>query len=224
MMLSETDRLTLRTLEKEELPRLVQLLGEWDVARWLSVVPFPYTQKDAEDFYADMKLSADAGQPEFFALALKTDGLLIGGVGLHPPRNANALPGEIEIGYWLGRYYWGRGLASEAAAAVRDIGFARSETRMLGACTALNNHASQKVLRKIGLREQGVVMRDYAALRGENEVMKWALTREEYQRALAQSRLRGACHSPDEQQASDVGTARQVRGVPPSSRAAIRSA
>ena len=103
MIFAETKHLNLRALEKAELPRLVELLGEWDVVRWLSVVPFPYKLQHAEEFYADMKPFADKGEPEFFALALKTDNLLIGGVGLHPPRNANALPGEIEIGYWLGK-------------------------------------------------------------------------------------------------------------------------
>jgi len=181
MIFAETDRLFLRTLEKQELPRLVELIGVWDVTRWLSVVPFPYRLQDAQDFYSDMESCYEKGEPEFFTLALKSDNLLIGGIGLHLPRNAVFEEGEIEIGYWLGKTFWGRGLIPEAAMAVLDIGFARPSTQAIGASTAPSNRASQSVLRKIGLKEKGLVPCDYPVLRGENEIIKWRLTRPEYE-------------------------------------------
>ena len=182
MIFARTDRLTLRALEESELPRLTELLGIWDIVRWLTVVPFPYTLRDAETFYADIKPSYEKGAPEFYALALQTDNLLIGGVGLHAPRTPNPLEGESEIGYWLGRDFWGQGLTSEAARAVVNAGFARKGVRAIGATTAPANHASKNVLRKIGLRDMGVMPRPYAALRGGGEVVKWLLTREEWER------------------------------------------
>jgi len=181
---AETERLFLRTLEQHELPRLVELIGDWEVVRWISVVPFPYTMKDAEEFYDDMVKCYERGEPQFYAMALKSDNLLVGGVGLHLPRNATYGEGEIEIGYWLGKAFWGRGLMSEAACAARDIGFSRPTTKCLGASTALDNVASQKVLTKIGLHNMGVTVRDFAALRGENEINKWQLTRAQWERGL----------------------------------------
>ena len=181
MIFAETERLILRALRRDELPRLVKLLDVWDVVRWLSVVPFPYTMRDAETFYADIELCYASGEPQFYALALKTDDLFIGAVGLHPPRNVNHAEGQVEIGYWLGKDYWGRGLISEAVGAVLDIGFARPATRTIGANTALNNKASQNVLRKAGLRDLGVVPLDYNVLRGDNQIIKWLVTREEWE-------------------------------------------
>ncbi len=178
---AETERLILRNLEEDELPRLVELIGDWEVVRWISVVPFPYTLKDAQEFYTDMAKCYQKMEPQFYAAALKSDNLLIGGVGLHVPRNAIYNDGQIEIGYWLGKRFWGQGLMSEAAAAVRDIGFARPTTKCLGACTAPDNIASQKVLSKIGLHNKGVSARDFTALRGENEINKWLMTREEWE-------------------------------------------
>ncbi len=181
MIFAETERLFLRKLERDELPRLVQLIGVWDVVRWLSVVPFPYMMQHAEEFYAETVESYHTDMPEFFALALKTDNLLIGGIGLHAPRSATFQPGEIEIGYWLAKNFWGRGLMSEAAKPALDIGFARHTTRSIGATTSTTNHASQKILAKIGLRNLGEKAREYSALRGEESIFRWLLTREDYE-------------------------------------------
>jgi 8-oxo-dGTP diphosphatase len=180
----ETDRLILRALEKEELPRLVELLDVWDIARWLAVLPYPYTRQHAEEFYADMEIAAANGEPQFYAIAPKSDNYLIGGIGIHPPRNKNAAQGEIEIGYWLGRDFWGRGLMSEATRAAVPQAFARPATHALVATTSQNNVASQNILIKLGMRNMGIAPRDYSALRGEDRVVKWQVTRKEWQESL----------------------------------------
>jgi len=182
MIFAQTERLVLRTLEKSELPRLVKLIGEWDVVRWLSVVPFPYTLRDAEEFYDDIEPSYVKGDPQFFTVALKTNNLLIGGIGLHPPRGQSTKEGESEIGYWLGKEFWGQGFLTEAARKVIDLGFARESLQVISATTALNNQPSQNILRKLGLTQQGVKARDYTALRGDDQIISWQLTRDAYEK------------------------------------------
>lgn len=181
MIFAETERLVLRSLEKSELPRLVKMLDVWAVVRWLAVVPYPYTMRFAEEFYEEMELSNASGEPQFYAMALKSDNLFIGGVGLHAPRSSGYAQGEIEIGYWLGHEFWGHGLMSEAAHAVAALGFSHKTTKALIATTAPNNKASQNVLSKLGLRNLGVAPRDYSALRGEDLVVKWRVTRKEWE-------------------------------------------
>jgi RimJ/RimL family protein N-acetyltransferase len=177
---AETERLILRPLERHELPRLAELIGDWDVARWLVVLPYPYTIKNAEDFYADMHAADEAGQPQFFALAKKTDNLLMGGIGLHPPRGMASVENELEIGYWLGKPYWDLGYMTEAARTVLSLAFKRSSTGAVGATTAPENAASQNVLNKLGLCNLGPMKRDYSALRGDDIMLKWLVTRQEW--------------------------------------------
>ncbi|MDD4616899.1 MAG: GNAT family N-acetyltransferase [Alphaproteobacteria bacterium] len=177
---AETGRTVLRPLEKSELPRLVELLDVWEVARWLAVLPYPYTAKNAEDFYIDAAAAATTGAPQFYAIATKTDNQLIGGVALHPPRGASAAKGELEIGYWLGREYWGSGFMTEAARPIVRVAFNRPSTEVLVATTAPDNAASKNVLQKLGLRNKGVAPRDYASLRGGDMMVKWMLTRAEW--------------------------------------------
>jgi 8-oxo-dGTP diphosphatase len=191
MIFAETERLRLRALRRDELPRQVALLGVWDIVRWLSTVPFPYTLRDAEEFFSDMAPSYSCGEPQLYAVALKADDLLIGCVGLHQPRGVAFEDGEVEIGYWLGQDYWGCGFMSEAASAVVDLGFARAETRAICANTTPNNLASQAVLRKLGLRSMGYFPRDYAALRGGDTIMKWVLSRREYEAVMPLSLVAG---------------------------------
>jgi RimJ/RimL family protein N-acetyltransferase len=183
MIFAETERLILRALRQDELPRLTKLIGVWDVARWLSVLPFPYKQTDAEEFYGEIEPFYASGEPQFFAMALKSDGLLIGGVGLHKPRISNPIEGEVEIGYWLGQDFWGKGLMSEATRSIVATGFKRATTKAIGATTSLENKASQKILQKIGLRNLGIFKRDYNTLRGGDQIIKWLLTREEYEKS-----------------------------------------
>ncbi len=84
-------------------------------------------------------------------LCLK-DGLFIGRAGLSPFELTN----EIELGYVLKQEVWGRGLATEAAAAVARWAFANLKVEHLIAFTHPQNMASQRVLIKIGMVDLGL--------------------------------------------------------------------
>ena len=71
--------------------------------------------------------------------------------------------------------------AREAVRAVAAIGFSIPATRVLISTTENNNIASQNVLIKLGMHNMGLVPRDYSALRGDDEVVKWQMTRKEWQ-------------------------------------------
>jgi RimJ/RimL family protein N-acetyltransferase len=181
MIYAETKRLILRDLAREDLPGLVEMIGDWDVVRWLVSVPYPYGLKDAEEFYERMRAVANKGAPEYFLLEHK-NGEPVGAIGLHAPREPRSQRGELVIGYWLGKDCWGQGLMSEAILPVIDIAFRRTDVAALTATTDPANGASQNVLRKAGLRYLGLSpSRDPAALRGSPEVMRWQMTRADYE-------------------------------------------
>jgi ribosomal-protein-alanine N-acetyltransferase len=75
-------------------------------------------------------------------------GGLIGFCGLQP------LPGtpDIEIGWWLARVWWGRGLATEAARTALDDGFSRVSLGRIVAIAQPANSASIRVMLKLGMR------------------------------------------------------------------------
>jgi ribosomal-protein-alanine N-acetyltransferase len=83
-----------------------------------------------------------------WAVVDKSDGAFLGHCGFLP---LDGTP-EVEIGYAIARSHWGRGLATEAAGAALRYGFEQAGLDRIVAITRPENAASQKVMKKIGLR------------------------------------------------------------------------
>jgi len=170
----ETARLVLRAPVSTDAPGLAEAIGNYDVARWLGRVPYPYGVADAQRFIAEV-----AGSRTWLVIE---DGALIGG-----------LSAEDELGYWLARPAWGRGLATEACDAVVDAWFADPAAGDLPSGHYEGNARSARVLIKQGFRYTG--RRVVAAKALSQDVTSWSmgLTRTEWQArrsyALATPRL-----------------------------------
>jgi RimJ/RimL family protein N-acetyltransferase len=156
----QTARLILRSYALSDIADLVRLAGAREVAATTLRIPHPYTEQDARDF-----ISAHAGNssPETrFAITRKSDGQLCGGIGL---RVDDALH-HAELGYWLGVPYWGQGFATESAQAVLNYGFDTLGLHRIYASYVTHNVASGRVLRKIGMRREGL-MREHTCKWGK---------------------------------------------------------
>jgi 8-oxo-dGTP diphosphatase len=140
----ETKRLILRRYEESDAAALVRLVNDWDVSRWLPHVPHPYAEPDARDFIASAQALLDDRREYQLAITLK-DGTLIGTTGVHVA--SRSIP---ELGYWLGKRYWGRGFATETAAAMVNFSFKTLGLDMLMARVFDGNTASERVLVKLG--------------------------------------------------------------------------
>jgi 8-oxo-dGTP diphosphatase len=141
----ETDRLRLRRLQPSDAPVIAPLVNDWEVARYTSHIPHPYTVQMADEFIA-AQAEAPANGSRVFAVLRKDDDVLVGCVGLH--RESGSHHGEI--GYWIGRQYWGQGYASEAVRSVVDYAFNELNLAELEAGAVPVNRASHRVLAKAG--------------------------------------------------------------------------
>ena len=140
----KTKRLVLKRPDKSINKKLfASLVGQWDIAKWLSDVPYPYTEKHAEKF---IKRSS----PDDLRFSVFYDGVLVGGVGVSYEDN-----NELDIGYWIAKDYWSYGFATEASLGL--INYVRNETdfKVITACYVKGNKASAKVLKKLGFIEIG---------------------------------------------------------------------
>jgi len=139
-----TARLALVTPTLAHVPQMAVLANNKAIHAVLARLPYPYGESDGRFFVENIA----RGETEF-AWALECEGAFIGVVGLH------ILPGRLpELGYWLGEPFWGQGYATEAGhaavAAARQAGAPGLRSRAL-----LDNHASRKVLKKLGFLEAG---------------------------------------------------------------------
>ncbi len=110
-------RLKFRELNDGDAARIAELAGDWDIARMTARIPYPYSEPLAHQWLRGI-------EPGEFVRAVELDGELIGAVGYMP-----ASDGSAEIGYWIGKPWWGQGFATEAAQALVRYCFARGGLR-----------------------------------------------------------------------------------------------
>lgn len=121
------------------------------VARYLSLrFPHPYTPADADAWFDFLDSQDD---PEGWAI--EVDGEAVGGVGVR--RGVAEFAHSGELGYWLGRAYWGRGLMTAAVRVVVPFAMARWGLSRLTAYAASENRGSMRVLEKSGFEREGLM-------------------------------------------------------------------
>lgn len=136
-------RLQLRALVKGDAPQIALLAGEWDVASMTDRIPYPYLEQDALEWIDDLP----PGE-EVFAIDL--DGTLIGLCGVMERSS-----GEAEIGYWIGKPWWGAGYATEATTSLLNHCFKVRKFARITCCHYIDNPASARVIAKLGFEKTG---------------------------------------------------------------------
>jgi 8-oxo-dGTP diphosphatase len=146
-----TERLTLRPVTPDDAEQLHRLLNDWEVCRTLQSVPFPYPRLTADQWIADQVAQRQDGRGHHFAITGDENGreVLVGAVGLKRIRGQR----RATLGYWVGRRFWGHGVAREAAGRVLRWALANLDLDLVEATVATDNPASTAVLRAIGFRE-----------------------------------------------------------------------
>jgi [ribosomal protein S5]-alanine N-acetyltransferase len=140
----ETDRLLLRAPTPEDAPFFAAALGDFEIAKFLSTVPHPYSEADAADFIARMAHARAMGEGWCFTIVLKTTGAPLGCCGLH------LKDGHYELGYWIAKPFWNQGYACEAARRLLAFGFGVVKAEAVEAGWFHDNAASGRVLAKLG--------------------------------------------------------------------------
>jgi alcohol dehydrogenase/propanol-preferring alcohol dehydrogenase len=139
----------LRSYRSRDASALCAVADDFEVARWMTRrFPHPYALHDAEEWIATA--TADArGQ----ILAIEVEGTIAGGVGVEPLGRERT--GTALFGYWLGRAFWGRGIATEAGRMLSDFALQSGDLRRLEATVFAPNVASARVLEKCGFTLEG---------------------------------------------------------------------
>ena len=149
--LLRTSRLTLRALNAEDAPNFHRLINDWEICRRLPDAPFPYAASLAAQWIAAAAADRIAGRAEQFALTDSATGELLGCGGLRLSKDRKS----AELGYWLGRVFWGQGFGAEAARRLTEWAFAALPIARVTATVAADNDASAAVLRRLGFTQSG---------------------------------------------------------------------
>lgn len=176
-----TPRLRLRAFAPADVPPLVALAGNYEVARNTLNIPHPYGEDDARRWVQFTQENYAQQTGYAFAIELRVTGEFIGGIGLTVARRFD----RAEAGYWLGQPYWGQGLASEALGAVLRFGFAELQLNKIYATHLAENPASGRVMLKNGMVKEGELAQHTKRDGRYHDLWQYRLTRTEYRRLAA---------------------------------------
>lgn len=144
---------------------------------WLGLrdaFPHPYGIGDALSFLSMVRRMEPA---TYFAIDV--GGALAGGIGYTRREDVERV--GAEVGYWLGRPFWGRGIATSALGLVTAHAFAtHPELRRLWAVPFARNAASARVLEKCGYRREGTLRQSAIKDGVVCDQLMYAIVRDEF--------------------------------------------
>ena len=138
----ETKRLEIKKPSDEDKQELIDGLNCWEVCKFLTNVPYPYSNRDAEYW---LKVTSESKFQSNIYLKKK----LIGGIGFKQVKE-----NRYELGYWIAFKKWGNGYATEASFGALKF-LEKDNNCDIFANYLVGNLASANVLLKIGFRVFG---------------------------------------------------------------------
>lgn len=157
----ETDRFILRKIEEGDLETLHGYWSDEVVTEYMNVT-FKSIE-ETQQMVDLLNILPEIEEGRRWAIVDKKSGIVVGSCGYH---NMKAEHRRAEIGFELGREYWGQGIMQEVMNIVihhcfEDLGLNRIE-----AFVTVGNHRSLKALDKLGFKQEGI-LREYEFIRGK---------------------------------------------------------
>ncbi|HEX4726465.1 MAG TPA: GNAT family N-acetyltransferase [Jatrophihabitans sp.] len=146
-----TERLRLRRWSDDDVKAMTAINSDPEVMRWISDGSLSDSRRTAASI-ARYERSWDQNGFGLFAVELRASGQLAGFTGLAIPEFLPQILPAVEIGWRLGRQFWGAGLATEAARAVLAFGFEQRDLDRVVSIYQPDNTASGRIMRKLGMR------------------------------------------------------------------------
>lgn len=177
VMVIETERLILRPWRETDAEALFRYAQDPDVGPIAGWEPHDSVENSLEI------IRTVFSAPEIYAVVLKDTGEPVGccGLILYDSLNPSYLkPNEAEIGYWIGKKYWGQGLIPEAVRALLARGFNDLKLKAVWCVFYEGNTKSKRVCEKSGFKFHHI-NRDILSPLGDKRIEHfYNMTKEDY--------------------------------------------
>jgi ribosomal-protein-alanine N-acetyltransferase len=172
----ETERLRLRAFTLDDALVVHGIVSDREIAATTLNIPHPYERGMAEAWISSHADGIERRSPVVFAVTRREDGAIVGAIGLAiSPEHQRA-----ELGYWVARESWGRGVCTEAARAVLAYAFGTLGLERVNAHHLTRNPASGRVMQKLGMQHEGT-LRGHIVKWGRREDLEcYGILREEF--------------------------------------------
>jgi len=175
-----TKRLILRDITAKDAKDLVNQINNINVSKWLLVVPYPYTMKDAKWYINKCRKKKKKPITSYsFSIELKAKHEIIGGMGIS---KIDYEQGTADIDYWIGEDYWRQGYASEGVRRLINYSFNTLKLRRLTIPPFATNRGSNGLAKSLGFTYEGK-LRQVAKCKATAKIHDenvWGLLRNEW--------------------------------------------
>jgi len=149
-------QVSIREWTMKDAPDLIHAINNQKVLNNIrDGVPFPYTQKDAEEYISSV---LNAEKDSQYVFAITCDDKVIGSIGIHRKDNVHRF--TAELGYYIAEEYWGKGIMTEAVQQICDYCFQNTDIVRIFAEPYAFNNASCRVLEKSGFQFEGLLRKN----------------------------------------------------------------
>jgi RimJ/RimL family protein N-acetyltransferase len=152
-----TERLLIRSFNIADAPTVQKLAGDRVIADTTRIVPHPYLDGLAEEWIQSQQPPGPESTTIELAITLRQDTTLVGAISLVA---INRQDSRAELGYWIGKPFWGKGYCTEAASEILRYAFETVRLNRVSARHLARNPASGRVLEKIGMSREGCLRQD----------------------------------------------------------------
>ncbi len=169
------DNIYLDQPNKKDKKNLILFLSDKEIYNNTLRLPYPYTSKDADWWikYVDENRKK-SGLLLNFAIRTR-DKKLIGGISYHMKYGVTSH--KDELGYWLGRDYWNKGIMSRVVKSFCSYGFDSLHLIRIEATVFEHNLSSSRVLEKCGFQYEGILKKYYMKDDNFIDVRLYAITK-----------------------------------------------
>ena len=172
----ETERLLLRPAVMGDAEDIYAYASDPEVARAV-LWEAHRSLADSRDYIRYLRSQYHSGQPSNYVIVLRETGRVIGTIGFmqwYPEH------GVVEVGYSIGRAWWGQGIAAEALRRFLALCFAQPSILRVEAMHETDNPASGRVMEKCGMRREGVLRQRISNKGRQVDVALWAILRDDW--------------------------------------------
>ena len=171
-----TDRLLLRKIRYKDISSLIKYCNNKKISDQIINIPYPYGEADAI-YRMNFVLQGFKNKERYiFAITFKDNDKLIGEIGLHLDKTNES----AQFGYWIAESFWGKGIATEATAAILKFGFESLNLNKIYATHYPDNKASGKVMLNNKMIKEAEMKEHYKINDSYRDVFQYRLTKKEY--------------------------------------------
>ena len=148
------EKVKIRKLKISDAEDIYKNVKDKDIGKWMFNIPHPYPKDEARKFIRRTHYRRKKKKSYAFGIVLKTTDKVIGIVDLF---DIDWKSKKAEVGYWLSKKYWGKGLTTETVKLVLKFGFEELKLHRIYARLFEGNIASKNVLEKCGFKLEGTI-------------------------------------------------------------------